>query len=162
MSGELQDIEFSKSCRQDIEFSKSCQQDLEFSKSCRQDLEFSKSCRLAYLWDKLSKPDIEAFIEQANLHHPTIKIHGRNIGHWDCVFRTFTANEEIARFGKFHILPAGNVWKIPNFAGKIWKIQDLAGKTWKIPDLTGKIWKFPDLDGKIWKVQILADKISKI
>ena len=27
---------------------------------------------LACLWDR-SKPDIEAFIEQANLHHPTIK-----------------------------------------------------------------------------------------
>ena len=25
------------------------------------------------LWD-ISKPDIEAFIEQANLHHPTIKV----------------------------------------------------------------------------------------
>ena len=27
------------------------------------------------LWD-ISKPDIEAFIEQANLHHPTIKFTG--------------------------------------------------------------------------------------
>ena len=38
-----------------------------------------------YIWD-MSKPDIEAFIEQANLHHPTW-IHGQNIWHWDCVFR---------------------------------------------------------------------------
>ena len=56
-----------------------------------------------------------------------------------------TANEKIARFGKFHILQAGNIWKIPNFAGLIWEIQDLAGKVWKIPDLAGKIWKIPDL-----------------
>ena len=28
--------------------------------------------RLFSLWD-ISKPDIETFIEQANLHHPTIK-----------------------------------------------------------------------------------------
>jgi len=46
-----------------------------------------------------------------------------------------TANEKTARFGKFHILPAGKIWKILNFAGKIWKIQDLAGKIWKIPNL---------------------------
>ena len=40
-----------------------------------------------YIWD-ISKPDIEAFIEQANLHHPiNYWIHGQNIWHWDCVFR---------------------------------------------------------------------------
>ena len=44
-SGELQHLEFSKSCRQDLEFSKSCWQDLEYSNFCRQDFEFSKSCR---------------------------------------------------------------------------------------------------------------------
>ena len=40
------------------------------------------------LWD-ISKPDIEAFIDQANLHQtsPNYQIHGRNIWHWDCVFR---------------------------------------------------------------------------
>ena len=39
------------------------------------------------LWD-ISKPDIEAFIEQANLiTSPNYQIHGRNIWHWDCVFR---------------------------------------------------------------------------
>ena len=54
-----------------------------------------------------------------------------------------------ARFGNFHNLLVGNIWKIPNFAGKIWKIQDLAGKTWKIHDLVGKIWKIQDLAGKI-------------
>ena len=46
-------------------------QDLEFSKSCRKILEFDKIwnfLNLACLWD-ISKPDIE----QANLHHPTIK-----------------------------------------------------------------------------------------
>ena len=69
-------------------------------------------------------------------------------------------NEKIARFGKFHILPAGKVWKIPNFAGKIWKIQDLAGKTWKIHDLVGKIWKIQDLAGKIWKIQDLTTYTS--
>ena len=39
-SGELQDLEFSESCRQDFEFSKSCRQDLEFSKSWRKILNF--------------------------------------------------------------------------------------------------------------------------
>ena len=46
-------------------------QDLEFSKSCRKILEFDKIwnfLNLACLWD-INKPDIE----QANLHHPTIK-----------------------------------------------------------------------------------------
>ena len=28
--------------------------------------------KLSYIWD-MSKPDIKAFIERANLHHPTIK-----------------------------------------------------------------------------------------
>ena len=39
------------------------------------------------LWH-ISKPNIEAFIEQANLiTSPNYQIHGRNIWHWDCVFR---------------------------------------------------------------------------
>ena len=33
-SGELQDLEFSKSCRQDMENSRSCRKDLENSRSC--------------------------------------------------------------------------------------------------------------------------------
>ena len=54
-------------------------QDLEFSKSCRKILNFPtlvgkiwNFLNLACLWD-ISKPDMEAFTEQANLHHPTIK-----------------------------------------------------------------------------------------
>ena len=58
-SGELQDMEFSKSCRQDMEFSKSCRQDLEFSKSCRQDLEFSKSCRQDFEFSTSCRQDLE-------------------------------------------------------------------------------------------------------
>ena len=54
-------------------------------------------------------------------------------------------NEKIARFGKFYILPVGNIWNIPNFAGKIRKIQDLAGKIWKVQILAGKIRKIHDL-----------------
>ena len=34
-SGELQDLEFFKSCWQDLEYSNFCRQDFEFSKSCR-------------------------------------------------------------------------------------------------------------------------------
>ena len=63
----------------------------------------------------------------------------------DSQIASFTANEKIARFGKFHILPAGNIWKIPNFAGKIWKIPDLASKIWTVDILAGKIWKILDL-----------------
>ena len=59
VSGELQDMEFSKSCRQDLEFSKCCRQDLEFSKSCRQNLEFSKSCRQDLEFSKSCRQDLE-------------------------------------------------------------------------------------------------------
>ena len=34
----------------------------------------------------MSKPDIEAFIEKANLHHPTIKFTAEWIWHWDAAF----------------------------------------------------------------------------
>ena len=84
---------------------------------------------------------------------------------------TFTANEKTARFGKFHILPAGNysIWEIPNFAGKIWNIQDLAARFGKFQILRqdlensrscGKIWKIPYLAGKIWKIQDLPARFG--
>ena len=44
-SGELPNIENSRSCPQNLEFSESRKKDFEFSKCCRQVLEFSKSCR---------------------------------------------------------------------------------------------------------------------
>ena len=71
-----------------------------------------------------------------------------------------TANEKIARFRKFHILPAGNIWKIPYLAGKIWKIPYLAGKIWNFLYLAGKIWKIPNLAGKIWNFPNLATHTS--
>ena len=58
-SGELQDIELSKSCRPDLEFSKCCRQDLEFSKSCRQALEFSKCFRHDLKFSKSCRQDLE-------------------------------------------------------------------------------------------------------
>ncbi|CAH3028505.1 unnamed protein product [Porites evermanni] len=44
---------------------------------------------------------------------------------------TFTANEKtekIARFGKFHILPAGNIWKIQHHAARFGKFQILPAR----------------------------------
>ena len=93
------------------------------------------------------------------VHVDTIR-RNRSYTRLDSQFATCTANEKIARFGNFHNLLVGNIWKIPNFAGKIWKIQDLAGNTWKIQDLACKIWKIPDLAGKIWKILDLATHTS--
>ena len=92
---------------------------------------------------------------------------------------TFTANKKTARFGKFHILPAGNIWEIPNFAGKIWNIQDLAARFGKFhilrqdlensiscrQDLENSISCRQDLEnsrscGKIWKIQDLPARFG--
>jgi len=74
-SGELQDLEISKSCRQDLEFSKSCRHDhlvgkiwnflnlackiYEYFKFCRQDLDFSKSCWQDLEYSKFCMQDFE-------------------------------------------------------------------------------------------------------
>ena len=107
-SGELQDIEFSKSCRQDIEFSKSCQQDLEFSKSCRLDLEFSKSCR----------PDIEFSKSSLCTAAPHLKKIGEG--------RLYTGYPNLAgKIFNFPILPQD--LEFSNLAGKILNFPHPAG-----------------------------------
>ena len=79
-SGELQDIEFSKSCRKILNFPNLAGRILNFPNVAGKILNFPNLvCKiwnfvnLACLWD-ISKPVIEAFIEQTNLYHPTIKV----------------------------------------------------------------------------------------
>ena len=70
------------------------------------------------------------------------------------------SNEKIARFGKFHILPAGNIWKI-QIQTQNWKVQILAGKIWKILDLAAKFGKFKILPARFGKFQILPARFGK-
>ena len=66
----------------------------------------------------------------------------------DSQIATFRANEKIARFGKFHILPAGNSWKIQDLAGKTWKIQDLAARFEKFQILSARFGEFKTLPAR--------------
>ena len=101
-----------------------------------------------YLWGTSAKRTGVCFllgIDTFTVVHVDEIRKNRSYTRLDSQIASFTANEKIAKFGKFHILSAGNIWKIPNFAGKIWKIPDLASKIWTVQILAGKIWKILDL-----------------